>query len=48
MAQCEVCRREVTRGSLHNYIVAQGTVLRVCPQCWGMLLGRLKRQKRKA
>lgn len=35
---CGLCGREVATGSLHDYIVAQGNVLKVCAKCWGRLL----------
>ncbi len=39
---CGVCGREVAAGSLHDYIVAQGNILRVCPKCRGRLLANSK------
>jgi ribosome-binding protein aMBF1 (putative translation factor) len=43
LAPCGVCGRDVAATSLRDYIVAQGTVLKVCPTCYVRLLGTVRK-----
>jgi DNA-directed RNA polymerase subunit RPC12/RpoP len=44
LARCALCPREVAATSLRDYLVAQGTVLKVCPTCYVRLLGKVRKK----